>query len=346
MPRTSVLTWTVTLLSSKGLFCFGWPARRAHGVLRGNCHVYVSKPCHSRWLHNEANNRGQTRQRVFAKFLDDGATTDDPRERAREAFSKLARRGKSWKRLCHLVDLACLCNVRSIADVGCDHGLLSLGLAMSNRFESIVGVDLSEQALSNGALSLYEKVLEDVKNDERWYSLSPEQVMNLFPVDFCVGDGLRVLQHGQADALCIAGMGVDAMIRILDPTELNRVGCQFLILQPTNSRPRNLIRLYDRLADTGWAVTNERIEYLSSRWYISSLFAKETVLTIASSRENTIPGQLLTLSEETSTSMRDAHGSYIRHHQRWIEQDSRNGGAVDDNDCRWLEVVDKYNVDK
>lgn len=321
------------LLSSKCSSSFVWlPA--ASRTTRNSLFGRGRRPFHS-----------ETPHRVSVKWAgDENAQLEDPRERARDAFSKLAKRGRSWKRLHHLVHLACLCDieeVRSIADVGCDHGLLSLALAVSGRFEHVVGLDVSEQALNDGAVMLYKQFLRDLENDKRWKNLSTEQLIDLFPVKFGVGDGLRMLESGEADALCIAGMGVNTISRILDPREVQRVGCQFLILQPTNSRPRNLIQLYDQLADEGWKVRDERIEYLSSRWYISTRFTREPKhVSVATANNNrTIPGQLLALSDH-------AYGSYVDHHRQWIERDSQKGASLNENDRRWLEMVDEQSANR
>jgi tRNA A22 N-methylase len=269
---------------------------------------------------------------------------DDPFAKAKVAFSKLAKRGKSRKRFGHLVELACLCDknkVRSIADIGCDHGLLSLELAVSGRFDRVVGIDVSEKALTNGAIALFDQMMIDMKIDDQWKDMLLHELNKMFPIEFCVGDGLLALESGQADAICIAGLGVDSLMRILSPPEIERVGCKYLILQPTNTRPRNLIRLYDFLADTGWTVQAERIEYLSSRWYISSLFSKEAShvsMTHDNDTVSRLPGQLLCMSDEAST--RTVFRDYALHHQRWTEQDSKNAeGSMDENDQRWLKAM-------
>ena len=243
---------------------------------------------------------------------------------------KLAKSGRSWNRLRHLVDLACVGDddeqIRTIADVGCDHGLLAISLSLSGRFERIVGVDISERALQDGAIALHKQLLDTLNKEGR--------LQSVLPVDFRVGDGLKALQSGEGDALCIAGMGVDSMIRIVEPSEIDRVGCRKLILQPTSPRPRNLLRLYDSLSVMGWGVTNERIEYLSSRWYISASFAPQTM-----DENRPVPGQMLArLSDESS--MKKAYGDYVRHHRKWIEQNAKSG-PVPENDKRWLAEIRK-----
>ena len=317
MSTMSVLKSLLILLSSGGHSAFVWPAR-CHGCVRDTASFHSRRLNH----YHEARGGRLHHSQVSAK-PDDSLS----RERARDAFSKLAKKGRSWRRLRHMVDLACMCTeppVCSIADIGCDHGLLTLGLAVSGRFQKVIGVDISERALSDGAIALYGQMLEDLKKNDNSEQLSTS---SLFPVEFCVGDGLSVLEPGQADVLCIAGMGVNTMMQILYPSQLNRVGCHSLILQPTNSRPRNLISLYDSLDDAGWSVTNERIEFLSSRWYISALFTRHPDVPAAA---NSIPGQFLDKSE--------AYRSFVQHHRQWIERDSKNG-IVDKNDRRWLEFI-------
>lgn len=242
---------------------------------------------------------------------------------------KLAKSGKSWRRLRHLVDLACDGDdeqIRTLADVGCDHGLLAISLSLSGRFERVVGVDLSERALQDGAIALHLQLLDNLNIEGR--------LQSALPVDFRVGDGLKALQPGEGDALCIAGMGVDSMIRMFEPSEIDRVGCRKLILQPSSPRPRNLLRLYDSLALMGWGVTNESIEYLSSRWYISASFAPQNI-----DENRLVPGQMLArLGDESA--MKKAYGDYVSHHREWIEQDARSG-PVQENDKRWLADIRK-----
>lgn len=335
MSRRKVLTSLVTLVSSR--------LSRYNGLSATSGKVDSFRTFshfHSRHLHSDV----EFRRFCVGLSVKSLAEEDDPFAKAKDAFSKLAKRGKSWKRLGHLVDLACLCDegkVRSIADVGCDHGLLSLGLAVSGRFDLVVGIDVSEKALTNGAIALFDQMMIDMKIDDRWKDILSHELNKMFPIEFCVGDGLLALESGQADAICIAGLGVDSLMRILSPPEIERVGCKYLILQPTNTRPRNLIRLSDFLADTGWTVQAERIEYLSSRWYISSLFSKEAShVSMINDNDavSRLPGQLLCMSDEAST--RTVFRDYALHHQRWIEQDSKNAeGSMDENDQRWLKAM-------
>ena len=278
-------------------------------------------------------------------------------------FNQLANRNRSWKRLNHIVELAL--NVksttapdrcRSLTDIGTDHGLLSYGLATSGMFDQIIGVDASMNALNDGALRL-EKELKASLNEaheEEDSLLSPTNMLK--QVEFRHGNGLAVLEPGEADIVCIAGMGVKTMIEILSATldddadslRMDELGCQHLILQPTNSRPRNLSTLYKKLSDAGWIPKEERIKYLSKRWYLTTHFcrldAKLEAPRITHSPLCEPPCSLLlrnyyALDEEEHESLE----GYISHHKDWLEREQHTAGKLDPADTRWLTMINDNN---
>ena len=181
------------------------------------------------------------------------------------------------------------------------------------------------------------------------------------PLSFRLSNGLEKLNFGEADIVCIAGMGVKTMIKILDsssdpsqasddsaggdaryPTDLERIGCTQLLLQPTTSRPRNLIQLYDTLQKDGWTLKDERIEKLSSRYYITACFThSERVNDVVEReeeaknffvRETKLPGSIL--SEQNDNSI---FKEYCQHHITWLEQEAAiSSMALDEADQRWL----------
>jgi hypothetical protein len=182
--------------------------------------------------------------------------------------------------------------------------------------------------------------------------------MKEIPVEFRQSDGLKNIQAGEADAVCIAGMGVNTMLQILLDDEpstssndeegilnhLDRIDCQQLILQPTNSRPRNLILLYDRLQESGWCLVDERIEELASRWYITACFLR------SKPNDNTrgniimdleLPTSRLVVSLDSSNSTRRAYEDYVEHHVQWIQRDTAARGTINDADKRWLAQHDR-----
>mmetsp|Transcript_125910 Transcript_125910/g.352550 ORF Transcript_125910/g.352550 Transcript_125910/m.352550 type:complete len:372 (+) Transcript_125910:61-1176(+) len=285
----------------------------------------------------------------------------DPRERAFHAFSMLAKRDRSWQRFRHMVDLAVdhqqndSRSIRSITDVGTDHGLLAVGLALSGRFGSVLGVDVSPNALKNGGFQVLGKIQEVLLSSDN--DASPSMVssnkylsnLSSLPLAFRLSDGLRGVQPGEADAVCIAGMGVKVMDSILQASsdtvlELDRLNCQQLILQPTNSRPRNLIQLYDMLQGSGWVLLDERIEFLSRRWYLSSCFARSTTssnsATSAENQEITkLPTSKLALRGDEDA-MKVVTRDYWQHHLNWIQNEEEvSRGNLHKDDMQWREWV-------
>ncbi len=215
-------------------------------------------------------------------------------------------------RLQHVFDLAVSCgnDVLSVADIGTDHGLLASEL--TKHFQSVIGVDKSEHALQGGALS----------RDNAGRN-----------VDFRVGNGLQTLRRGEADVVCIAGMGVHTMCEILDPHSLETIDTQHLVLQPTNSRPKHLMLLYEFVEGHGWSVEDECILYTQGRWYITTRFDRSHPF--SSYKRSSLPGSILT----TKASMYPEFSNYKDHHVQWIGQDKRHTGKMSDADRRWLEIL-------
>jgi tRNA A22 N-methylase len=263
-------------------------------------------------------------------------------ETAQDVFGKLAKRGKSWKRLRHMVDLAVDDDKKqwgSIADVGTDHGLVAIALALSRNFERVIGVDVSENALRNGALKLQHEVL----------SHAPQVTCIASPprLEFRQRDGLQALRPGEADTLCIAGMGVYSMIDILtlpSPIEksnkvlLDDLRSQRLILQPTNSRPRNLMQLYYALGNMGWKVRDERIEKVSSRWYLSVAFKRRA--DVRSSYDGQLPGVHLCCVGAADADRWNISRDWVSHHCSWIRQDMKKTNDIHEGDIRWLKAFE------
>jgi tRNA A22 N-methylase len=286
----------------------------------------------------------------------------------RDAFHEsvsayLFRHGRTWRRLSHLLEMATYDsdqggqtimsstkNIETVADIGTDHGLLAIGLALTGDYNNVVGVDISDQALTYGALATLDKIRNQTMGVDSDY-------FEDLPIEFRCGNGLEALDYGEAETICIAGMGVNTMLQILeqksstssDITNLEKVGCKRLVLQSPNSRPRNLIRLYDRLQTVGWKVRDERIEKLSSRWYVTTRFDMITNNYTSDMHhsdkdhvpvELELPGMRLQ-SLDKSSSMSEVFDEYCRHHKQWIEQE-RDAKAsakqqIDSRDLRWLE---------
>jgi tRNA A22 N-methylase len=266
-------------------------------------------------------------------------TPQDQLSLAENAFSVLARNGRSWQRLKDVVELALRSDrqqVKSVADIGTDHGLLAAALALSGRFERVLGVDASERALQDGALTLKEEILE--------YHHQKQQIPLPIPLslEFRHGDGLKVVQPGEAGVVCIAGMGVHTMLEIVSATNagmdvalVDSLGCKQLVLQPTNSRPRNMIMLYDNLRDLGWQVEDERIGFLSSRWYFSTSFVRSDPNS-AHVNDGLLPGMKIAEFEQPDSVFQ----AYVEHHCAWLRKERQAAGQLRDGEDRWLATFD------
>ena len=117
---------------------------------------------------------------------------------------------------------------------------------------------------------------------------------------------------------------------------------QVLLLQPTNSRPRNLILLYDYLQRSGWTLSEEQIEKLSSRWYISACFIRDRddihSKTTKRNDDNIkleLPASKLATLDNTSQ-MYKVFQDYLSHHKTWIQQDTKASGVTNRVDEEWL----------
>eukprot|EP00804_Cyclotella_cryptica_P028535 CCRYP_014806-RA/>CCRYP_014806-RA protein AED:0.18 eAED:0.11 QI:0/-1/0/1/-1/1/1/0/429 len=284
---------------------------------------------------------------------------------------------RTWARMSPLLELVVLacshyCNqndrenankLTSIADVGCDHGILSLSLAsmafawsqltegdkennvVDGSFLSrVIGTDISTNAL-NGAIVSWHKINRSLSRQSKGDvddNLSIEFInhSNMLPVDFRVGDGLLPLHTGEADAIILAGMGVHTMIEILTAkNDLDKLETNYLFLQPTNSRPRHLLMLYDALQNDGhrWVLTDESIVFVAGRWYISSYF-KRRQSDAFESIPFRFPGHFL--KEKACVDSRSTYVSYVAHHLNWLKQDYRSRREkLELDDERWIQYL-------
>lgn len=131
-----------------------------------------------------------------------------------------------------------------VADVGCDHGKLSVFLAQSGRAAHVIAIDCREQPLAR-ARQLVEKT--------GCGSL----------VECRLADGLSCILPGEIDTVVIAGMsGVTAAQILAAAPWVCRPGMR-LVLVPA-SRAEDLRRF---LAQSGFAVTRETAAVAAGRPY-------------------------------------------------------------------------------
>ena len=133
---------------------------------------------------------------------------------------------------------------RCVADVGCDHGYVSIYLVQKGIAETAIAMDVRK-----GPLSMAE-------NNVREYGLEEK-------IDLRLSDGLSLLNKDEADALVIAGMGGKLMISILEKKDIRELGIKTAILQPQSDIPE--FRQF--LRDKGYLIENEKIVFEDGKYY-------------------------------------------------------------------------------
>lgn len=122
--------------------------------------------------------------------------------------------------------------VSRVADIGCDHGKLSVYLA-KNGFR-VIAADESEMAVVKTTL-LAKKARAEL--------------------DIRRGDGLSVLAPGEVDACVIAGLGGREILKIiLDGADMARL-FRFMVLQPMQRQDE----LRSGLSGAGFAIVRDEI---------------------------------------------------------------------------------------
>lgn len=131
-----------------------------------------------------------------------------------------------------------------LADIGSDHAHLPC------------------RAVLDGIAS--KAVAGEVRDGPFAQSLSNVQAMGMASsVSVRMGDGLEVIERGEADAVVIAGMGGELITDILDRGRMKLTDATTLILQP-NIREA---RCRDWLAANGWSISDETIVEEAPHFY-------------------------------------------------------------------------------
>ena len=111
---------------------------------------------------------------------------------------------------------------KCLADVGCDHGKVSIDCLLQGRVQRVIACDISPKSLQK-AIDLAEK-----------YAVKD--------IEFRAGDGLQVIKDGEVDCVVIAGMGGKEIMCILSHIPQ---GVKRLVLSPH----RNTVELRKFLRD-------------------------------------------------------------------------------------------------
>lgn len=123
-----------------------------------------------------------------------------------------------------------------VADIGSDHAYLPVFLVQSGKASKAVAGELNAGPWKVAKQHVAQQRLSD-------------------RIDVRRGDGLSVLQSGEADVICIAGMGGTLITQILQEGQDQLTGVNRLILQPNVGE--KVVRSW--LLDHGWRLIEEEM---------------------------------------------------------------------------------------
>ena len=122
-----------------------------------------------------------------------------------------------------------------VADIGCDHGYLSIYLLTQGIATSVIASDINEGPLQSAKVNAEKFGIRE-------------------KIAFFLSDGVQNIPR-DFDTLVCAGMGADTMISILEAAPWLRSNRYRLILQCQSKRP--MLRRY--LSDNGWHIARETL---------------------------------------------------------------------------------------
>lgn len=121
-----------------------------------------------------------------------------------------------------------------VADIGADHGYLSIELVKSGRAVKVIATEKNiapfEALKKNISAAGFEKFIE-----------------------VRLGDGLKIFSAGEVDTICIAGMGGALISKILDDAPEVVQSARQMILQPMNAAKK----IREHLAKNDWVIVDE-----------------------------------------------------------------------------------------
>ncbi len=130
------------------------------------------------------------------------------------------------------------------ADIGCDHGYVSIYLVEQGIADHVLAMDVRKGPLSRAEANIRQKQLQT-------------------RIECRLSDGLERLQPGEADTILLAGMGGPLMIDILTKGSNKRLGTETLIVQPQSDIPE--VRRY--LHRIGYEITAEDMLQEDGKYY-------------------------------------------------------------------------------
>ena len=135
-----------------------------------------------------------------------------------------------------------------VADVGCDHGFVSIYLVQNGIAERVIAMDVNEGPLN--------RAKENMEKEAEALGFKGKVTTRL-------SNGLEKLEPKEVDAIVIAGMGGDLMIAILEKEKEVTKELQMMILQPQTEVAK--VRKY--LILNGFSIEEEDMVCEDGKYY-------------------------------------------------------------------------------
>ena len=198
-----------------------------------------------------------------------------------------------------------------VADIGCDHGYLSIYLLTQGIASSVIASDINEGPLQSARINAEKFAVRE-------------------KIAFYLSNGVGSSPR-DFDTLVCAGMGADTMVSILEAAPWLQSSQYRLILQCQSKRP--MLRRY--LSDHGWHINRETLVKEGKFFY--------TIMEVIFA-----PGHLLTDAQcHITPALLADHSPLLPDFIRWVTDGlqtavtglARSGGEKYDEYCRILQEL-------
>ena len=150
-----------------------------------------------------------------------------------------------------LLSIANLVNDNSkVVDIGCDHGLVSIYLAMNKQNISIIASDINQNALDNAIKNINKYHLED-------------------KIKVCLSNGLDNI-NDEIDTIIISGMGGHTIVDILTNNQEKLNTVNNIIIQSNN----DIEYVRRKIVKLGYYIKKEELILDKNIYYTVILFTK------------------------------------------------------------------------
>lgn len=131
-----------------------------------------------------------------------------------------------------------------VADVGTDHGYLPVYLIREKGLQKVIATDVNKDPLAKAQRIIFRHKLTD-------------------QIELRLGDGLKVLEPGEADTIILAGMGGILISDLLDSSPEVAKSAKMLIAQPIQA----VSGLRQYLWQSGYRICSEKLVQEKHRFY-------------------------------------------------------------------------------